>query len=206
MSGEIDGPLEDDLHKAIRRETRLSLLAQMRQDDPQAWEDAIDLYRPMVHGWLEQLLFQTADVEDLTQDVMLTVSREISAFEHLGRVGSFRNWLKTITVNRAREFHRYGKIRPKPRGGSEFMMKVSDVAAPHASSGIASLEFQGQLITRILDVVHKEFSQQSAELFCKHVLQRIPAATIAEEYGVTTYVVYQTKSRIMRRLREVFRI
>src|SRR5215212_3878861 len=74
--------------------------------DRAAWERLHRLYTPLIRGWLRRHLPQTADVDDLTQQVFAVVVEKLPAFEHGGRAGSFRNWLRGICVNRVRMFWR----------------------------------------------------------------------------------------------------
>jgi len=62
----------------------------------------VDLYQPLIHGWLIRNKVRPQDADDLCQDVLANVVKGLAAFEHSGRPGAFRNWLRTIAVNRSR--------------------------------------------------------------------------------------------------------
>jgi DNA-directed RNA polymerase specialized sigma24 family protein len=51
---------------------------------------------------LHQQGLPRSDADDLAQEVMLVIVREMPHFEHSGRKGAFRNWLRMITVHRRR--------------------------------------------------------------------------------------------------------
>jgi hypothetical protein len=40
------------------------------------------------------------DLEDLSQDVLLSVVKHLSSFKHTGHRGAFRSWLRTIVCGR----------------------------------------------------------------------------------------------------------
>ena len=46
--------------------TSLTLLARLRDDDPQAWSFMVRLYTPLVHRWGGRAGVQHADLEDLS--------------------------------------------------------------------------------------------------------------------------------------------
>src|ERR1700746_3151178 len=71
-------------------ETRQSLLFRAQRGEENAWKDLTDLYRPLIIGWLNRQGVPGGDLEDLTQDVLLTVIKHLPAFEHSGRRGAFR--------------------------------------------------------------------------------------------------------------------
>src|ERR1700682_1570813 len=76
------------------------------RDDNPAGAHFVTLYPPLIRGWLGRTLPQSADVDDLAQQVFSVVLEKIPAFEHNGRPGAFRAWLRGISVNRLRMFWR----------------------------------------------------------------------------------------------------
>jgi RNA polymerase sigma-70 factor, ECF subfamily len=76
-------------------ETSLSLLERLRYSpENEGWNRLVDLYTPLVRVWLRRYDVQDSDANDLVQEVLLTVSREIGTFEHRGQSGAFRGWLR----------------------------------------------------------------------------------------------------------------
>ena len=72
-------------------ETSLSLLDSLR--DPQnasAWQRVVDLYDPLIRGWLRRQQLGEQDLDDVTQEVLTVLARKIHEFEHQQQVGSFR--------------------------------------------------------------------------------------------------------------------
>lgn len=70
--------------------TRLTLLQLAGGGEAEAWTELDRLYRPFVHGWFRAHRVPAADADDLTQDVLSALFRELPAFEHSGREGAFR--------------------------------------------------------------------------------------------------------------------
>src|SRR5437868_1934355 len=92
--------------------TRLSVLERARAGDDASWRRLVDLYAPMVRVWLLGVGIEPQDAEDLTQDVLAELVRKLPDFEHAGRTGSFRAWLRLVAVNRAKKFWRAVRCRP----------------------------------------------------------------------------------------------
>src|SRR5262245_10965659 len=83
--------------------TSVSLLDRLRAarpDDPD-WRRLQDIYLPMIHLWLGRVPGLRDEAADLAQEVLMVVVREIPRFERQ-REGSFRAWLRQVTVNRVR--------------------------------------------------------------------------------------------------------
>src|SRR5712671_2205965 len=102
-------------------ETSFSLLNRLRtQPDAESWRRLVDLYTPLIQGWLRRHAVPAADADDLTQEVMSVVVRELPQFKHNQQRGAFRNWLRTITVNRLRVLWRSRHRRLDAGRGQEF--------------------------------------------------------------------------------------
>lgn len=74
--------------------------------DGSAWTRLTQLYEPLIRASLGRHLPQSADVDDLVQQVFTVVVEKLPEFHHSGRQGAFRAWLRGICVNRVRMFWR----------------------------------------------------------------------------------------------------
>src|SRR5262245_12702951 len=99
-------------------ETNLSLIGRATGGDEAAWAKMVALYQPLIFGWLQRHSVPRQEAADLTQEVLVVVVRELRDFVHAGHPGSFRGWLRTITVNRGRGFLR-GAARERAAGGAD---------------------------------------------------------------------------------------
>src|SRR5713101_8172459 len=112
-------------------DTSFSLLNRLRlQPDAESWRRLVDLYTPLIQGWLRQQAVPAADADDLTQEVMTVVVRELPSFTHNQQRGAFRNWLRTITVNRLRMLWRSRQTRPIATGDSDFLEMLDELEDP----------------------------------------------------------------------------
>src|SRR5262249_26850536 len=100
-------------------ETSVSLLERLRTcPDEASWQRLDGLYRPLIYRWLLRIdPTLSQEVEDLVQEVMSVLVREIAAFCP-ERPGSFRRWLRRIAVHRLQAFWRSRQRRPSRLGGS----------------------------------------------------------------------------------------
>ena len=56
--------------------TSATLLERLRvRADAEAWQRLVNLYSPLLSAWLRRHALQDADVEDLVQEVFMTVAR-----------------------------------------------------------------------------------------------------------------------------------
>lgn len=106
--------------------TSTSLLDQARGHSRGAWDRLVALYVPLLDCWLTTAGLQSADREDLRQRVLEILVRQLPDFEHNGRPGAFRAWLRGITVNLLREFCAAG------RGPNRARVSISSAIPPPA--------------------------------------------------------------------------
>src|SRR3954467_7580495 len=99
-------------------ETRQSLLLRARAGETDAWQVLTDLYRPLILGWLHRQGVPARDLEDLSQEVLLSVVKSLPGFQHSGHRGAFRAWLRTIVCSRTADYWRALDAGTKAQGGS----------------------------------------------------------------------------------------
>jgi DNA-directed RNA polymerase specialized sigma24 family protein len=93
-------------------ETSATLLKRLNnRSDSVAWQRLVDLYSPLINAWLRRQGVSAEDADDLSQEVLGIVVREVAQFRHNGRAGAFRTWLRTITTNCLRQFRRSRRSR-----------------------------------------------------------------------------------------------
>src|SRR5438128_1096629 len=136
-------------------ETPVSLLERLRsRPDPVSWRRLVDLYTPLVRGWLRRQAVPHDDVEDLVQDVLSVLVRERPAFEHSGRPGAFRTWLRAVTVNRLRGYWRARRSLPVPGGDGGLGKVLDQLEDPHSEpSRCWDEEHDRHVARRLADLV-----------------------------------------------------
>lgn len=192
--------------------TRLSLLDRVRGADQgeksanDAWTQFARIYDGLILNWLRQQGVSAEDAEDVRQEVMSTVYQEIGKFEHNGRTGAFRNWLRKITSNR---LHRLWRKR-KSGGGGAAKPRLEDLANQLADDNsrltiVWEQQHDQYLVTKLLSELSERFQPQSIEIFQRVVLRQEPAATVAADLGVTLGAARVAQHRVLRALKALGR-
>lgn len=185
-------------------DTRISLLLRVNSGSEDAWSELVDLYQPLVARWLRRYNLGADDADDVSQDVMTVLIRQLDQFQHNGRIGAFRSWLRQVTAHRATEFIRRSQRRPASVGGTSFQDMLAQLQDPASEvSRLFDREHDLHLIAKLLVKVSSEFRPETMNLFRMHVRLGRDANDIAQELGVTPHAVYMAKSRILRRLRQL---
>ena len=187
-----------------QRDTKHSLLERARQGDAAAWRLMVDIYEPMMSDWLHRFGVPSQEVEDLKQEVLALLFKGLGSFEHQGRTGSFRAWLRTLTINRARTFWRLGKGRPQHWVAIDLHSMVGQLEDPHSDlSRLWDQQHDEYVIRRSLATLAEEFDEQTLLVFKALVLEGRSVRETAQEFGMSVVAVYGAKARVLSRLREM---
>jgi len=168
--------------------------------DDAAWNRLTQLYTPLIRAFLGRHLPQSADVDDLTQQVLLVVVEKLPEFRHNGRPGAFRAWLRGICVNRIRMFWRT-RLAPVP-DPEAVLRQLEDPDS--ALSRQWDREHDEFVFRQALALIKGEFKPTTWEAFRRLALENAEPDAVAAELGLTVNAVFIAKSRVLRRLREEF--
>ena len=143
------------------------------------------------------------EADDLTQEVLLVVVREITKFERQ-REGSFRAWLRQVTVNRVREYWRskvkFPLVGLDDSATENFLGQLENPGSELAAQW--DREHDKQVIDRLLNAVKGDFDARTVAAFTRFAREGVPAAQVAAEMGISLNAVLQAKSHVLRRLRQ----
>ena len=184
-------------------ETSATLLQRLNdRSDSVAWQRLVDLYTPLINSWLRRQGVSAEDAEDLTQEVLGIVVREVSQFQHNGRAGAFRTWLRTITINCLRQSWRSRRVRPQTTRLPDLDSALDQLEDPASDlSRRWDREHDEFVLHRLLDLIEPEFRPATWQAFRRQVIDGAPAELVAAELGLTVNAVLIAKSRVLSHLR-----
>jgi RNA polymerase sigma-70 factor (ECF subfamily) len=184
-------------------ETRPSLLLRAQTGEADAWQYLTDLYRPLIIGWLNRQGVPAVDLEDLSQDVLLSVVKHLPAFEHSGHRGAFRSWLRAIVCSRTTDYWRALGASTQASGGSGATAALQQIADPDSDLNRQwDQEHDRYVLGCLLDAVEEEFEPATLTAFRRLALDGAGGAEVAEELGMSVAAVYGAKSRVLHRIRQ----
>lgn len=182
--------------------THYSLLTKLTDNHPQTWQEFSSVYKPMIYNWLKSYPLQAADIEDLTQEIMLFVLEKGDSFEHNGRIGAFRNWLRSVTLNICRNYLR--KSKPHNQKNLTHLSLLLEQLEDSQSnqSYLFNLAHDRVIVQILLKNLVEHFQAETIEIFKLHVIDEVSAADTAVKMNVSVASVHVAKSRVLRRLRQ----
>jgi RNA polymerase sigma-70 factor (ECF subfamily) len=184
-------------------ETPHSLLERLRTGpDDTSWQKLVALYRPWLTAYLRRQNLPAGDVDDLIQDTLAILVKELPQFRHDLRRGAFRRWLRNITLNRLRLYWR--ARRPvSPADDARIETWLAQLEDPQSDlSRRWEEEHNVHVIHRLLELLEGDFEPRTWQAFCKVTLEGKSTAETAQELAMSPVAVRIAKSRVLTRFRQ----
>jgi RNA polymerase sigma factor (sigma-70 family) len=121
--------------------TSPTLLGRLRQQpsDQAAWEEFVGRYGRLILAWCRQTRMQDADIEDVTQIVLIKLADKMKTFAY-DPSKSFRGWLRTLTRHAWSDFVEARQRAGRGTGGSDVEERLHTL--PARDDLVARLEEQ----------------------------------------------------------------
>lgn len=185
--------------------TRITLLESVRQaQSGEPWEEFVRVYDGLIASWLRSQGVNDADADDIRQEVMQAVIKDIPNFQHSGRPGAFRAWLRRITANRMR---RLWQKRQRSGSGSG-RVDVSEIANQlEDDSSRLTLAWDRDhdqfVLNRLLGMLQGRFSHQSLTAFRRLAIAQEPVEQVSSELGMTVGAARVAQHRVLRAMKNL---
>lgn len=177
------------------------LLAWMGGTEEEVMWAALDArYRPLIAAVAARLGLDPASAEDVAQETLLQLSRDLRAGKFDRGRGRLRSWMIGIARHRVIDAHRSNGARRAWRGSSA----VEHVPTEAEVSRIWLDERRDTVLREALDALRSGtgVNDQSFRVFEMIATQRRSAPEVSAALGIKTEQVYVIKSRMTARLRE----
>ena len=176
---------------------RLQQHANSDEIDQSAWENFVGLYTPLLLHWARKVGLKQPDAADLIQEVLAIVFRRLPDLKY-DRQGSFRGWLRTVTLNKYRERRRI-KTLPLVDESASFVEGLASV--PQAES-TWDLDYGRLLLIRAMDKMQCDFEPATWQALLAVMRENLSVEQASKQHNVSPWTIYSARSRLMRRLRD----
>lgn len=182
-------------------ETRHSLIQRLQDGgDNAAWEEFASIYRPIIVRIALRKQLQLDDAEDLAQQVLMLVLKNISKWKKDPTRARFRTWLQTVVRN---AMINALSRRPKDQasGGTTSLEQLHQ-SPDKADSLWFDLEWERQTLRWVAQQVRSEFESSTWTAFWDTAIEEWSAQEVAERIGKSVGAVYIARSRVMQRIKQ----
>ncbi len=175
-------------------------MEQLADDQAGAWGVFQRVYLGFIQSNLSRFGVRDADIDDVTQDVLITVARGVKRFKFRPQAASFRSWLKSVAHSRAMDYLR-GLQRRQSEIELDAMACVPSLECETDDASQQQRELE-ELYARATLELSNYFRRESIEIFLA-LVQGGSVSQLAAETGKSEAAIRQTKVRVLQRLREI---
>jgi RNA polymerase sigma factor (sigma-70 family) len=184
--------------------TRSSLLSRLKNaSDAAGWQFFVDNYGRLLFQFCLRAGLQRQEAEDIVQEVVMAVAKQMPRFEYDRSKGSFKGWLARITRNHIADF-----LTKKTKEAARRVELPPEQAAAQ-SAGLAAgtsadmdevweSEWRQHLLDRALRRVQQTVSARSVQIFQLSVVQGWSNEEIAASLRISRAQIYLVRHRVGR--------
>ena len=192
--------------------TRYSLLSRLQNwDDGESWKVFFDTYWQLIYSFAIKSGLTETEAQDVVQETIISVAKDIQKFKRDRQLGSFKGWLKNLT--RWRIADQLRKRDPtagviKETGAEELAAlsaaEIGDAADPGLESAWDE-EWQANLLSAAMERAKHRVKEEHYQMFDLYVVKGWPVNKVAEILGVNVARVYLAKHRVAALIKKEMR-
>ena len=184
-------------------QTRTSLLSRLRDfEDKDSWQTFFDLYWRLLYNVARRAGLDDVDAQDIVQDTVMAVAREMPQFRYDPERGSFKQWMFRILRRRVADHFRKLYRQPAVAGISPEMLEETGDADAIVMRGGVSLsdawdqEWERSVLDAAIAEVRAQANPKHFQVFDYCVLKEWPVAKVASTLGMHAAQVYLARHRV----------
>ena len=193
--------------------TRYSLLSRMQDlGDQDSWKDFFDTYWRLIYSFAIKSGLTDAEAQDVVQETVISVSKDIQKFKRDRALGSFKGWLRNIIRWRIAD-----QLRKRTRAswgddsktGADLprpdVAEIPDPAGEAVAESVWEDEWQANLLKAAMETIKPRVKEEHYQIFDLYVIKQWPVRNVARALGVNVGLVYLVKYRISALLKKEIR-
>jgi len=175
----------------------------IREDDRDsaAWREFVERYGKRIFGWCVGRRLQPDDAQEVTQEVLLKLSRRLGSFEY-DPSQSFRGWLRRVTENALIDFAREGRNQLPVVQGASINELLGDVEARHDLQRVLEDAFDLELFDQAVKRVQLRVSSERFQAWTLTAREGLEAALVGEQLNMKVATVYSARHYVQSLISE----
>jgi RNA polymerase sigma factor (sigma-70 family) len=169
-------------------------------NDVHAWNAFVDRYGKKILTWCRRWGLQEADADDVAQDVLVKLAKNIRAFDRTK--GSFRAWLKTITRHAWSDYLESQRRPGAGTGDPSVLAKIDSLQARDGLTETLSDAFDLELLDLAKARVQLRVDERTWEVFRLVKFEGIAPEQAARQAEMLIATAYVAVGRVKEMLRE----
>lgn len=198
--------------------TRWTLLERLKDwEDQESWQEFFVIYSPLIHKAALGAGLTASEAQEVVQETVLSVCRNMKTFRADPKRGSFKNWLLTVTqwriIDQLRrrppwaDLQRYRRPGEAERSTGARTATEERVADPNANAleALWQTEWDQTLTQAALERLKQLISPRQFQIFYLSVIKEQKPDDVMKTIQVNRAQVYLAKHRAGRLFRKILR-
>jgi RNA polymerase sigma-70 factor (ECF subfamily) len=192
--------------------TRYSLLSRLQNwNDQESWKIFFDTYWRLIYSIALKSGLTEAEAQDVVQETIISVAKDIHKFKRDRTLGSFNGWLRNLTRWRIAD-----QLRKRPGLRQHEELSFGEDAEPWtlaeipdpaegALSDMWEQEWRSNLFEAALERVKRKVKEEHFQIFDLNVIREWPVLQVAQTLNISVGKVYLIKFRLTALIRKEIR-
>jgi RNA polymerase sigma-70 factor (ECF subfamily) len=182
--------------------TRRSLVERLADwGDQLRWQEFFDTYWKLIHSAARKSGLTDAEAQEVVQETVITVAKNIDKLKYDPAIGSFKGWLLQITRWRiADQFRKREPGNAKRPRSTDDRMTATIERVPDSRivdlDAVWEASWKENLFEAAVARVKKKIEPKQFQIFDCYVRKEWPAQKVAERLGVSVGQVYLARHRV----------
>ena len=191
------------MEDSTQQRTSPTLLGRVRQfpRDEAAWAVFVARYGPKIQAWCRHWRLQPADVDEVSQIVLLKLADKMRTFVY-DPAQNFRGWLKTLTHHAWQDYLQSRRRPGQGAGGGQALDKLATDEAGHSLVEHLDEEFQRAVLEEAMVRVQPRVEAKTWKAFCMLTFEDRSGRDVAAALDMEITAAYMAKSRVQKLLRK----
>ena len=184
-------------------DTSLTLLQRLRTSpaDEESWQAFVKRYGGKIHSWCRGWGLQASDAEDVTQNVLLELSRQMQQFEY-DPSGKFRAWLKTVTHHAWYDYRKRRSNRECGSGDSQVLTMLNSIEARDDLIREIEEECNRELFEAAMKRVQSRVQPHTWEAFRLLTFEKLSGKEVGERLNIRPGTAFVANNKVRHMLQE----
>jgi RNA polymerase sigma-70 factor (ECF subfamily) len=182
-------------------QTRRTLIDRLGHRMDADWYQFFDNYWRLIYNSALRAGLSPSDCEEVVQETVMAVFKQIDTFRYDPDRGRFRSWLQSITRNKIRDQQRK-IVRQRKLLQKEADSIPDNIADCDESSGDSDWgeEWQKNLLHAALDNIKKKVDPKHFQVFHMINIEDTPIAEVSSFLGIGRVRIYLINHRIRKQV------
>jgi RNA polymerase sigma-70 factor (ECF subfamily) len=192
--------------------TRCSLLSRLKDwENQDSWREFFNTYWRLIYSVARKAGLQEDEAQDVVQDTITTVAKEMKNFRYDRSKGSFKGWLKVITKRRVadslRRRYRSGARKNVSADAAVVQAGMAQMQVPEAEviEQLWEDEWRQRVLEAAIERVKATISPAQFQIFELFELKQCPIREVTSALNLSRVAVYVACHRVKKMLKSEVR-